>query len=154
MILQTLRLTCMMNRIDDKKNVISLFPFHLLLTASMTEEERGKRQSHEDVVDAFASGSVTATGERIFVPIRKRVKTEPGEETPSQPTPPLSIPLQGNTLSNDEVRLIRLQNRIEVEGGDPVPPIQSFRDIGLPDPILQRLKSKGILVFPWKAIDH
>lgn len=113
----------------------------------MTEEERGKRQSHEDVVDAFSSGSVTATGERIFIPIRKRVKTESGEETPSQPTPPLSIPLQGDALSNDEVRLIRLQNRIEVEGGDPVPPIQSFRDIGLPDPILQRLKSKGILVF-------
>lgn len=153
MILHQTTLTCIINQIKDKKNVISLFLFLPFSRFRMTEEERGKRQSQDDLKDAFSSGSVTATGERIFVPIRKRVKTESGDENPPQPTPPLSIPLQANSLSNDEVRLLRLQNRIEVQGDDPVPPIQHFQDIGLPDPVLQRLKSKGILVWLLEAND-
>lgn len=122
--------------------------------SDMTEEERGKRLFAEDLKDAFSSGSVTATGERIFVPIRKHVKTESEEEeVPSQPIPPLSIPLQPSSLSSEEIRLIRLQNRIEVQGDDPVPPIQHFSEIGLPEPVLQRLKSKGVTVLLLNAND-
>lgn len=111
----------------------------------MEGELRKRQKNQEALKDAFSSGSITATGERVFVPIRKRIKTE--DDAPSPRVSSFSpILLGSNALSDDEKKLIRLQNRIEVEGDDLVPPIRSFQEIGLPNVILQRMMSKGIQV--------
>lgn len=111
----------------------------------MEEELRKRQKNQEALKDAFSSGSVTATGERVFVPIRKRVKTE--DDAPSPRVNAFSpILLRSSAISDDEKKLMRLQNRIEVEGDDFVPPIRSFQEMGLPNVILQKMVSKGIQV--------
>jgi len=54
--------------------------------------------------------------------------------------PPLSI----RSLSGKECDDIRKQWHILVEGEDIPPPIKNFKDMRFPDPILKKLKSKGI----------
>jgi ATP-dependent RNA helicase DDX41 len=54
--------------------------------------------------------------------------------------PPLSI----RSLSDKECDDIRKQWHILVEGEDIPPPIKNFKDMRFPDPILKKLKSKGI----------
>jgi ATP-dependent RNA helicase DDX41 len=54
--------------------------------------------------------------------------------------PPLTI----RSLSDKERDDIRKQWHILVEGEDIPPPTKNFKDMRLPDPILRKLKSKGI----------
>lgn len=106
-----------------------------------------KRIRPDSISEAFSSGMVTATGERIFIPLRKRGRTE-GDKNQEEGngidsyTDVSALP----SLSEDDIRLIRLQNRIEIEGDDIVGPIQKFTNIGLQIPLLRKLVSKGITV--------
>ena len=109
--------------------------------------DSGKRVRPESMSGAFSSGMVTATGERIFIPLRKRERTE-GDSNQEigngidSYTDVSALP----SLSEDDIHLIRLQNRIEIEGDDIVGPIQKFTNIGLQTPLLRKLASKGIVV--------
>ena len=50
-------------------------------------------------------------------------------------------------LSHEDIRLIRMQNRIEIEGDDIVGPILKFTNIGLQVPVLKKIASMGISVW-------
>ena len=54
------------------------------------------------------------------------------------------------SLSDEDIRLIRMQNRIEIEGDDIVGPILKFTNIGLQVPVLKKIASMGISVWNWK----
>ena len=106
-----------------------------------------KRIRPDNLSGAFSSGMVTATGERIFIPLRKRGRIEGDQNQEAgngidSYTDVSALP----SLSEDDIRLIRLQNRIEIEGDDIVGPIQKFTNIGLQIPLLRKLASKGITV--------
>lgn len=110
----------------------------------MSEEGNKRNDNPIDLGDAFSSGGVTATGERVFVPLRKRSKLNDSDDSNGiqSYTDLHSISL----LSDEEVKLIRLQSRISVEGDDVVGPILQFRNIGLHEVFLQKLHERGIRV--------
>lgn len=95
--------------------------------------------------EAFSSGMVTATGERVFIPMRKRDKVDNtlNENEIDSYTDLSAIP----SLSDEDIRLIRMQNRIEIEGDDIVGPILKFTNIGLQVPVLKKIASMGISVW-------
>ena len=93
--------------------------------------------------DAFSTGMVTATGERIFIPLRKREKRSNEEKNGIDAYTDVSaIP----NLSENDIKLIRMQNRITIEGDDIVGPILKFTNIGLQAPVLKKIVSMGITV--------
>ena len=110
--------------------------------------ETGKRLHPKDTSEAFSSGMVTATGERIFIPLRKRERVDDtrvkhvGNGIDSY-TDLSALPV----LSEEDIRLIRLRHRIEIEGDDIVGPIQKFTNIGLQTPLLRKLSLRGIVVW-------
>ena len=95
--------------------------------------------------EAFSSGMVPATGERVFIPMRKRDKVDNtlNENGIDSYTDLSAIP----SLSDEDIRLIRMQNRIEIEGDDIVGPILKFTNIGLQVPVLKKIASMGISVW-------
>lgn len=109
--------------------------------------ETGKRLHPKDTSEAFSSGMVTATGERIFIPLRKRERMDDerakhvGNGIDSY-TDLSALPV----LSGEDIQLIRLRHRIEIEGDDIVGPIQKFTNIGLQTPLLRKLSLRGITV--------
>ena len=111
----------------------------------MDPEEHASKKRREEITktDPFSLGTVTATGERIFVPIRTKATTEEQEKAEVKPYTDLRAI---TVLSPDETKLIRLQNRIQVEGDDIVGPILQFRNIGLHDVFLRRLSLRKISV--------
>lgn len=106
-----------------------------------------KRMHPREAADAFSTGMVTATGERIFIPLRKREKrsnesTEEEKNGIDAYTDVSAIP----NLSENDIKLIRMQNRITIEGDDIVGPILKFTNIGLQAPVLKKIVSMGITV--------
>lgn len=106
-----------------------------------------KRMHPRDAADAFSTGMVTATGERIFIPLRKREKLSDGSEESGANgidayTDVSAIP----SLSENDIKLIRMQNKITIEGDDIVGPILKFTNIGLQAPVLKKIVSMGITV--------
>lgn len=100
-----------------------------------------------EAADAFSTGMVTATGERIFIPLRKREKrsnesTEEEKNGIDAYTDVSAIP----NLSENDIKLIRMQYRITIEGDDIVGPILKFTNIGLQAPVLKKIVSMGITV--------
>lgn len=106
-----------------------------------------KRMHPREAVDAFSTGMVTATGERIFIPLRKREKrsTESPEEERNGIDAYTDVSAIPN-LSENDIKLIRMQNRITIEGDDIVGPILKFTNIGLQTPVLKKIVSMGITV--------
>ena len=107
----------------------------------MNSGEKSKRVHPSDLNDAFSSGLVTATGERIFVPIRKKATIDDSEARSN-----LYKAQSSQMLSSDEIKLIRMQNQIQVEGDDLCGPILHFHDIGLCAAVEKRLTNHGIKV--------
>ena len=106
-----------------------------------------KRMHPREAADAFSTGMVTATGERVFIPLRKREKrsnesTEEEKNGIDAYTDVSAIP----NLSENDIKLIRMQNRITIEGDDIVGPILKFTNIGLQAPVLKKIVSMGITV--------
>lgn len=99
-----------------------------------------------DVEDPFSSGAVTATGERIFVPLRKRSKVDNEQLLSDNGTTAYTDLKAISVLSEDEIKLIRMQYRITVEGDDIVGPILQFQNIGLNEVFLQKLRERNITV--------
>lgn len=112
--------------------------------------DKGVKRSENPAInvdDAFSSGAVTATGERIFVPLRKRTKTEENGSISDFNGIEAYTDLRSiSILSDDEIKLIRMQNRISIEGDDIVGPILQFQNIGLHEVFLQKLQERGIKV--------
>ncbi|KAL3030369.1 hypothetical protein AAZX31_03G216600 [Glycine max] len=54
-------------------------------------------------------------------------------------------PLHVRRMSKKECDLIRKQWHIIVDGGDIPPPIKNFKDMRFPEPVLKKLKAKGIV---------
>ena len=107
----------------------------------MNSGEKSKRVHPSDLNDAFSSGLVTATGERIFVPIRKKAKIDDSEARSN-----LYKAQSSQMLSSDEIKLVRMQNQIQVEGDDLCGPILHFHDIGLCAAVEKRLTNHGIKI--------
>ena len=109
-----------------------------------------KRGDHPvNLQSAFSPGAITATGERIFVPFRKRIKQEEEIDSnlKSNGIKSYGVVHHSSVLSDDEVKLIRLQNQISLEGSDIVcNPILKFSNAGLHPIFIQRLQEKGITV--------
>ena len=113
----------------------------------MNESNNKRSENPVNVEDAFSSGPITATGERIFVPLRKQVKLDEKESTSQTNGVQAYTDLSSiSILSDNEIKLIRLQNRISIEGDDVVGPIQHFQNIGLHEVFLQKLNQRGITV--------
>lgn len=106
--------------------------------------ESEKRMHPREAFEAFSSGMVTATGERVFIPLRKRENVDgPISMNGIDSYTDLSaIP----SLSDEDIRLIRMQNHIEIEGDDVVGPILKFTNIGLQAPVLKKIALMGISV--------
>ena len=93
-----------------------------------------------EAADAFSTGMVTATGERIFIPLRKR------EKRSNESTEEEKNGIDAYTDVSAILKLIRMQNRITIEGDDIVGPILKFTNIGLQAPVLKKIVSMGITV--------
>lgn len=100
----------------------------------MNNSGSSKRQGPDDYEDPFSQGLVTATGERVFLPIRKMQRMGYTETRKNI--------YQGcfqSKLTNDESILVRKQNHIQVIGDDLCGPILQFQDLELPEFVTRRL---------------
>ena len=100
-----------------------------------------KRGASDALSEPFSEGLITATGERVFVPIRKKQRIDYSETRKN-----IYLGSFQSRLSYDESVLVRMQNHIQVTGDDLCGPILHFQDLNLAEPVAKRLFFREISV--------
>ena len=108
---------------------------------SKTRKTMNKRGGSDALSEPFSEGLITATGERVFVPIRKKQRIDYSETRKN-----IYHGSFQSKLSHDESVLVRMQNHIQVTGDDLCGPIMHFQDLNLAEPVAKRLFFREISV--------
>ena len=107
----------------------------------MDQSGSSKRSGSNDLYEAFNEGLITASGERVFIPIRKIQRIDYTETRKN-----IYHGCFQSRLTHDESVLVRMQNHIQVTGDDLSGPIMHFQDLELEDPVAKRLFFREISV--------
>lgn len=101
-----------------------------------------KRSGSGDLYEAFSEGLITASGERVYIPIRKVQRIDYTETRKN-----IYHGCFQSRLTYDESVLIRMQNHIQITGDDLCGPILHFQDLNLEEPVAKRLFFREISVY-------
>lgn len=125
----------------EKQRVAETKP-SLLVKASQLKREQPEISVTEQIVQQEKEMIENLSDRKTLMSVRELAKgityTEP---LPTGWKPPLHV----RRMSKKECDLIRKQWHIIVDGGDIPPPIKNFKDMRFPEPVLKKLKAKGIV---------
>ena len=107
----------------------------------MNRSGGSKRSGSSDLYEAFSEGLITASGERVYIPIRKIQRIDYTETRKY-----IYHGCFQSRLTYDESVLVRMQNHIQVTGNDLCGPILHFQDLNLEEPVAKRLFFREISV--------
>lgn len=125
----------------EKQRVAETKP-SLLVKASQLKREQPEISVTEQIVQQEKEMIENLSDRKTLMSVRELAKgityTEP---LPTGWKPPLHV----RRMSKKECDLIRKQWHIIADGGDIPPPIKNFKDMRFPEPVLKKLKAKGIV---------
>ncbi|KAH1076900.1 hypothetical protein GYH30_052420 [Glycine max] len=125
----------------EKQRVAETKP-SLLVKASQLKREQPEISVTEQIVQQEKEMIENLPDRKTLMSVRELAKgityTEP---LPTGWKPPLHV----RRMSKKECDLIRKQWHIIADGGDIPPPIKNFKDMRFPEPVLKKLKAKGIV---------
>jgi len=114
----------------------------LLVKASQMKREQPDISVTEQIVQQEKEMIENLSDRKTLMSVRELAKgITYSEPLPTGWKPPLHV----RRMSKKECDLIRKQWHIIVDGGDIPPPIKNFKDMRFPEPVLKKLKAKGIV---------
>ncbi|XP_022642427.1 DEAD-box ATP-dependent RNA helicase 35 [Vigna radiata var. radiata] len=114
----------------------------LLVKASQMKREQPEISVTEQIVQQEKEMIENLSDRKTLMSVRELAKgITYSEPLPTGWKPPLHV----RRMSKKECDLIRKQWHIIVDGGDIPPPIKNFKDMRFPEPVLKKLKAKGIV---------
>ncbi|KAL5154056.1 DEAD-box ATP-dependent RNA helicase 35 [Glycine soja] len=125
----------------EKQRVAETKP-SLLVKASQLKREQPEISVTEQIVQQEKEMIENLSDRKTLMSVRELAKGITYTEPLSTGWKP---PLHVRRMSKKECDLIRKQWHIIADGGDIPPPIKNFKDMRFPEPVLKKLKAKGIV---------